>query len=843
MMMIYPGVDNALSGFMSGAGRRLAAAALLTAAAACSNSPTTPAARDLDTSGTIESRFANGRQAATRVRGFDQHAEDTTDVVITTAATGDDDLFDLAADETGSALAILNGGGHEASSDFGDTFRLETGGRLSNIYGLTFLERAPATRGAGNLFLQNVETIVLEGGTVTGGVYGETTGTAGTAANDIIAYVNNPANEIVTSLISVLADGDLAADGIQIFLDGATVSENIVGRAVADIIALGAGQVGGRVVTGGGGDLVIIGRRGGLTITGNIETGGNNDFITADLAVASGSPAFSIGGIDGGSDRRSVASARDFNADVDLGDAFILTGGTVATIIMGTQTGSSDANTIRLANIESLGLEGGAVVTGDITTGPASTYVHIFNSAAVMGTINAGNNFDYFAVILEEGETGTVQIGTEGSGNGPGTGGINAGGGNDIFDIEGEVDIYGLLDGQAGTDTLLYRGSAFPGDDPVYLAPDQIAGIEACEDERDGGGPPNCASSLTASAQGRAGFAVASVEKLAVSPALALYGALGDALMTLGGQTMIGIGLADADLSTGRAQALALQQDPVSGRRIWAHEISLEVAGTGRIGLPQVRGLSARQATRHNYDARLIQQGFDAPVIETGAGRAIVRAVAHHMTGKMEIDGARAALTGYGAGAAFLWQGAHGLSAHASGLGSLYEIESHTTGIASGGGLLDRRAFGNNGVFDALSLSAAAGLVWKRQVGESLSLTAGADLLWQRLTIDDVIENGRRRLAVSFENQDALTARAQVGLDAESWFADLALIHRNRDGALVSGLRQTYAKADATAFEAQAGGRIVNLAPGLVLEGGLRLRQPLAAAAEASARLGLNWRF
>ena len=547
-------------------------------------------------------------------------------------------------DPTGFEVFVLDGGtiGAYAGTDNADMLELRSG----------------TVTGAGTL----AGTINMADGddqlTVTGGVTftnASIDGGAGTGDRFVWGEGLSTASASVVGTAFTLAGTDHDGSGNEVpdptgfevfVLDGGTIGSYTDsgggGDDNANRLELLSGMVTFNILLISGNDTFTIS---GGTVGGRVDGGGNNDTfnlqggaITGNVTGSGGNDVFTWSG-------GTVGGYIDGGGGTDTFTA------TAAVNVRGT-TDDTDAtaNTIRLRNVETITL-----------SGEADTLALLSGS---VGDINAGNGNDTFNL-----EGGTITGNVDGGAGvdtfnlqgGTITGNVLGGGGADVFNLFSAIAIGGFLDGGADTDVLNYAGAmgtdftarggladdADIRDDGTAVGSEDVRNIESQVDvpaitSLGAGGAP-------AGLRGAFGF-----EVLDLSPALNLYGAMSDALMQFGQQTAQGFALADLNLATGRATSLVSKDSPFTKGRIWAHKITHSGNGKGSIGLG-LTGLTARADSDYDYEMSLTQHGFDAPLAATRLGAFNLRAVSHTMTGVIETNVAEANVSGYGAGVALLW--------------------------------------------------------------------------------------------------------------------------------------------------------------------------------------------
>ena len=587
----------------------------------------------------------------------------------------------------------------------------------------------------------------------------------------------------------------------------------------------------------------------GGTINGAIEgsrisivsgENGNDTFIIGNITIN-----FAV--IDGGAGRDQLrlirgAVAQDirFSTNALLRVDLYLQNIETITIDGGTVRGNFDASSTTTAVTLNLisGLIGGNV------TGSNSNNTFNISGGTISGDVSGGNLNDIFNI------TGGIISGDVSGGDGNDTfnltggtidGNVEGGDGNDTFDLYSALQINGYIDGGGGSsDVLRYAGAS----GNTYPANRGANGLAADAEISDGNGSVRNIESQTAVATitraSAGGLSVQGIEVLNLSPALNLYGAMFDALMQFGQRTAEGFGLADLDLSTGRATSLVAKDSPFSKGKIWAHKITHSGNGKGSIGL-NLTGLTARADSDYDYEVSLTQHGFDAPLTNSKAGGLTIRAVSHVVNGVIETNTAEAKVSGYGAGVAMLWNG-ETLSAHITSLASAYEVEAHTSPLNPQAIVSEV----SEGSFSAMNAVISVGLADRRELVYGLSLRTSADVVWQTLSLDDFSETGADGIIINFDKATRFTARIGAGLEAEHWFSDVAFVHETSSGGtLSSGLQQDYKQDGSTAIELRFGGKIADLGTSLTLKAYAGLRTSLVGGGDInpSARFDLSWQL
>ncbi len=764
---------------------------------------------------------------------------------------GGADRFFVFGDLTGAGPELVLGGVLDGGTGPQiDTFTLGEGGTAA---GITF-DAADTTPGV--VRLRNIRNIRIGGGAVPGAI------TGGDGVQEVLFFSGEVGGDVL---------GGAGADEFTVFGDLTGVSPELVLSGVIDGgtdfdldgVTPSATQSDDSFSINAGGVATAITFDTADTTPGvvrlrNIETvqvlGG--EVLGPITGTDDGNEQFNlVGGIIGG-DVRGGDGADSFfivfgdtteatpnlvlSGIIDGGagdDTFSMNQGSVVAGIT-FDTADTTPGVVRLSNIETITIQFDGLVSGDITGGAESETFELL-SGTVTGNVLGGAGDDTYILA---------------------TAGVSG------FRLDG------YLDGGAGTDTLFYMGS-----DPSGVALSAGFGLTADTDIGDNlgsarniesqerlpttlvgnrldglGGAPGLGDAgfnsrragrvWEAVGSGGAGlavgenFAALNFERLSLSPALSLYGLMGDALMAFGTQMAEGLAFAPAGSASPDAlpqarlsvltNPLLSQSDLVAGRAVWAHQISRKGRAQGDIGLA-IRGLTPRAEGGYDYRTALTQQGLDSRLSEGRWGTLGLRLTAHALTGAIETQGAQALTRGYGAGLGLLWKNG-ALSATLTGLAGFYEVEAST-----------------NAVFSAFQSVLAASVIHRREFVPGLAMRMGGDLVWQGLSLDNPAEGGAAPLAAAFEDASRFAGRLEAGLESEHWFADLALVHETESGgALTSGLRQDYRSLDGTAFETRLGWRIADLLPGLSLEGQAALREPFSSAAtDISARIGLSVKF
>ena len=772
----------------------------------------------------------------------------TGDVIGTSMA----DTFAIRGDLTSDDLninGIFDGGGGE-----GDNFRLD-GGVVNDI---AFSAENPA---AGDIHLQDIETITFGVSTVNGSITGSAMAETFIITGDMVMAVDDgDANttDAPALVIGGVINGADGTDELQLN-GGATVAsvsfssdaprDGAVHLQNIETITLDGGIVTGLIDASGAAENPSPPTEGvSEGVTG----------VTFDLrSGAVGDDAIAITG----SDHNDLfIIAGDIATDTDGDTAGLQAALAINGLVQG---GGGTADEVRL---DADGVVGfltfdPLIVPGDVSL--QDVEVITIDGGTVNGNISAaaapaGITFNLISGMINMDMTRD--------------GGINGSTHNDIFNLGSAIRIGGHIDGLGGTDDVLrYMGASggtdFPGrgglaaDGDITDNGGDVRNIDRQEDA-----PEIISLGAGGVGAGLRGLTVRGIEVLELSPALNLYGAMSDALMQFGQQTAQGFALADLNLATGRATQLVSKNSPFTKGRIWAHKVTHSGNGKGSIGLG-LTGLTARADSDYDYEMSLTQHGFDAPLAATRLGAFNLRAVSHTMTGVIETNVAEANVSGYGAGVALLWNSGavarqrakrarapiisavsasahhhHGLSAHITSLAGAYEVEAHTSP-------LNPRAVVSEvseGSFSAINAVVSAGVADRREIAYGLSLRTSADITWQTLSLDDFSETGQDGIIINFDKATRFTARVGAGLEGEHWFSDVVFVHETSSGGtLSSGLSQDYRQDDGTAIEMKLGGKIADLATGLTLKAYAGLRASLISSdsIDPSAHLALNWRF
>ena len=416
---------------------------------------------------------------------------------LTFTATTGADTFAITTDLTGSPTlsleSVIDGLGGQ------DVLQLNAGAVVASVA----FSNTPPTGGSGVVHLQNIETITINGGTVTGTIDASaSTGTTGITFNLISGRIggfrdaitgsgrddvfivsgdltgNNPALDIrgdvqggggrdevqlvsggIARRIDFSGSGDIVLQDIEVItIDGGRVNGDI-DAFFADAgvtFNLISGSVGSNVEGGGDNDTFIIGS--GITISGRIDGRGGED----TLRLATGFTPTSANlfnnvltlAFDGGSLTLTLFRIETINVgSLALTELDILTfPGTADADIFAitTDTNSPTRPLITIIN----GLEGADEL--QLNTGAVVTSIS-FNTAAPTGG----------AVHLQNVETITLDGGSvNGNITGPATAtrfnltrgtitdNVLGGGGVDTFVIGSGITIGGTIDGGGGSDTL-----------------------------------------------------------------------------------------------------------------------------------------------------------------------------------------------------------------------------------------------------------------------------------------------------------------------------------------------------------------------------------------------------
>ena len=333
--------------------------------------------------------------------------------------TGGNDVFTIAGDITGNSPALVINGLVQGGSGR-DEVRLARGGMVTDI-DFTFLA-------AGDLTLQDIDVITIDGGTVN---------------RDINAF--------------------FARAGVTFNLISGSVGRNVRGSNDDDMFNLDGGTVGGNVDGGAGNDTFIIGS--GITISGRIDGRGGEDTLrlatgfTPDSAnLFNNVLTLTLSG--GGSLSFALASIED----IDI--TGLIRGGVNPPVVDTTpRMQTFTTGTPTAAELTGFGGDDVFTITGNVTTsalningvidGLGGTDVLQLNTGAVVESIsfNAAppNNG---AVHLQNVETIRLNGGTI-------NGAITGSGQNDVFIVAGDITgatpalaIGGLINGGSGNDEL-----------------------------------------------------------------------------------------------------------------------------------------------------------------------------------------------------------------------------------------------------------------------------------------------------------------------------------------------------------------------------------------------------
>ncbi len=774
----------------------------------------------------------------------------------TITLTSHTDRFVLAVDlpALGQSMVLDGGAGS-------DRFTLEAGGMAGSI-----TASGSGDPGAGNLRLLNIEAWRFAGGMVTGNVEGGAgddtfefaSGTIGGfldggAGSDTVWLEDGlSVNLLAYSSAAPANSGDIHVTGVEnIIIDGASFAAPIDASSAPSSLTITA--IATDRVTGASNMVVLNAGQAHLFVAGDTSDPSAENYIPPRFLVT-GTGRFTLGCALNAAGNEQCGNLRFL---VSIGGGFSNTridGGAV----VGGRRASRDGlfqflgldaaingseldgtlelvrGTIGDVNGKSINGLAGAdriILAGDLTTGAG-------NDLSVSGSIDGGEGSDAFVIASGGRVRNVLASGTAAQADGDVfllniesiilnggevTGSITGGSGGEIFELIAGT-IGGHLDGGGGTDVLRYAGATGTAFTAAF-------GLANEDDIRDAGGSVrNIESQTPLTGLGTGISAVLNIERLELSPALSLYGAMGDALMEFGTRTTEGIGFADLNLGTGRAVSLVSRAEPASGHRVWAHEVQHEGRRRGSIGLG-LPGLAARAGNSYDYEMTLTGQGLDAQLTEGRWGQLGLRAAAYSLNGEVKLQGGSAQIEGYGAGAGFLWKRGN-LAAHLTGLAGLYEVEASAIAYSD-----------TTTSFSAFNAIVSAQLEGRRVFSDGLEIRGFGGLVWQALSLDDVFPSGQGPL-IDFDLVSRLTIRLGAGVEAEHWFADLAAIHETESGgALTSGLRQDYRSLDGTAFEARLGGRIADLAPGLTLKADAGLRAASFRSADVKASLRLDWRF
>ena len=469
------------------------------------------------------------------------------------------DVFIISGDMTGDNPALAIGGVIQGwRNNSWHSLHLIEGAVVDN---LAFSNRAPTQ---GDVHLQRIKTITLNGGTVSGNIdvsarNGDDGGVnfnlrAGAIFGNVITssdtyvfgYNEFTISGDMTGPNPALAIGGVLQGGSKgiIRLDDGAVVDSITFSDLAPsggaihlqnmlYISLVGGRVNGNIDASAAEDSLSFALSTGSIFGDVIGSRGYDEFIiTGDMTGAN--PELAINGVidgGGGEDRIRLRSR-------------------VASITFSDQAPTGGA--LHLQNIESIWIDGGTVI-GNVDASNAPRGVKFFffgynRVGTILGNLIGSDHADRFEIY------GIVK--------------------DNLWVLDGSLTIGGYLDGGGGRDVLFYQGASgasgtdFP-DVRFGLAEDgdttdnlgSVRNIECqanlgtyvCARGAGGGGAPTGGAPADSAPAGLSGLGVRGIEVLELSPALNLYGALSDALMQFGAQTAQGFALADLNLATGRA--------------------------------------------------------------------------------------------------------------------------------------------------------------------------------------------------------------------------------------------------------------------------------------------------
>ena len=345
----------------------------------------------------------------------------TTGSTIAITGSPQNDIFIISGDLTGDTPALDINGAIVGGGGTADEVRLVAGGVVSNINFSAFT--------AGELNLQDVEVITIDGGTVN--------------------------NNISTTGFSA---------AVTFNLTSGTITGGVLGTSQADIFNLESGTITGDVNGGGGADSFVIGA--GITIGGTID-GGGADADTLSLATGFTPTAANLfGGVltlgltGGGSLALTLANIATDNIDVGTltltmmmlpapGDGMMpvvpsrttlmgTSGVDTPTLDSSFNGGDSNYNYDAGGGNDMITISGS--VDGNVLGG-AGMDTFILSGGMVGGNLEGGAEADTFRLI-----SGTV------------TGNIDGGADNDRITVTGGVTFGGTIDGGAGDEDRFVWG-------------------------------------------------------------------------------------------------------------------------------------------------------------------------------------------------------------------------------------------------------------------------------------------------------------------------------------------------------------------------------------------------
>ena len=424
-----------------------------------------------------------------------------TPTTLTFTGTAEADTFAITTDITDPTQrqleSVIDG------LDGADVLELNTGAVVRNI---AFSSNAPT---GGDVHLQSVETITLNGGRVTGNITG-------------------PATATTFNLMSGTVGGNITGGaGVDTFtLSGGTVTGDVLGGAGNDLFSV-TGAVEADLAGDGGDDSFTL----DAALTGSIAGGGDDDWIRLN-------PGASVSGMisgDGGADTFMLTGGT-VGGNIDGGagnDMFTWSGGTVTGYIDGgtgadtfrantavnvrvtTDDTDTTANAIRLRNVENITLSGAndtlillsGSVTGNIAMGGGNDELTVtdgvtYGATVIIGGVGGIDRFVWGTGLTTSGVTHVIGPTFEFAGRDPGpdethdgtntvprpinfevfvldggtiggytgwefvdrlellsgsvTGNIAMGDGDDQLTVTGGVSFTGTIDGGADTDRFVW---------------------------------------------------------------------------------------------------------------------------------------------------------------------------------------------------------------------------------------------------------------------------------------------------------------------------------------------------------------------------------------------------
>ena len=326
-----------------------------------------------------------------------------------TGLAGIADIFTISGDLTSDDLNIT--GMIDGGAGNNDVFRLNSGGVVNDI---AFTAGTPAM---GDVHLQDIETITISGGTVTGTIDASNATaavafnlTSGTITGDVIGTSMADGFRIGAGItINGMIDGGAGANTLSLVLGFTPTSANLFGGVLT--LTLTGGDSLDLTLTNIATDEIDVG---GITLTMDALP------LTFPAATA-GADTFAITTDITDSNQRQLESVIDGLDGTDVLE--LNTGATVVSVAFSTAAPTGGA--VNLRNIETITLDGGTV------------------NSTINASGGAGVTFNLISGVA-------------------GSGGITGSPGNDIFIVSGDItpatnpplDINGVINGGVGTDEV-----------------------------------------------------------------------------------------------------------------------------------------------------------------------------------------------------------------------------------------------------------------------------------------------------------------------------------------------------------------------------------------------------